>query len=396
MSMDGSWRQVSIGDIGRVITGSTPATASPEFYGGDIPFISPGDLGKGLVVDKAARALTEAGFAKARPVPAGSILYTCIGSTIGKSAIAGRTLATNQQINSVICDPEKVDNAFIYYALNFRADSIKRLAGTQAVPIVNKSVFENVTFPVPPLFEQRKIGEILWTWDEAIEKLEGLKAANLRRRTYLRTHVFTGAVRLPGFSGVWKNTRLAEVLREHGLKSTGKEEVFSVSVHKGLVNQIKHLGRSFAAAQTGHYNRVLPGDIVYTKSPTGNFPLGIIKQSTVGDEVIVSPLYGVFTPSTQALGMILNAYFESPITVRNFLYPLVQKGAKNTISITNRRFLEGFLKLPMDPAEQTAIAEVIASSEAEFARIEAEIKALIRQKRGLTQKLLTGKWRVTP
>ena len=234
------------------------------------------------------------------------------------------------------------------------------------------------------------------TWDEAIEKLEVLKAANLRRRTYLRTHVFTGAVRLPGFSGVWKNTRLAEVLREHGLKSTGKEEVFSVSVHKGLVNQIKHLGRSFAAIQTGHYNRVLPGDIVYTKSPTGNFPLGIIKQSTVEDEVIVSPLYGVFTPSTQALGMILNAYFESPITVRNFLYPLVQKGAKNTISITNRRFLEGFLKLPMGPAEQIAIAEVIASSEVEFAGIEAEIKALTLQKRGLMQKLLTGKWRVTP
>jgi type I restriction enzyme, S subunit len=110
--------------------------------------------------------------------------------------------------------------------------------------------------------------------------------------------------------------------------------------------------------------------------------------------VIVSPLYGVFTPETHALGVILDALFESPIAVRNYLHPLVQKGAKNTIAITNRRFLEGRLRLPMDPAEQAAIAEVVATTQAELACIDAEIDALTRQKRGLMQKLLTGEWRV--
>jgi type I restriction enzyme S subunit len=161
------------------------------------------------------------------------------------------------------------------------------------------------------------------------------------------------------------------------------------------VNQIEHLGRSFAAAETSHYNRVLPGDIVYTKSPTGDFPLGIIKQSKISEEVIVSPLYGVFTPASRALGVILDALFESPIAVRNYLHPLVQKGAKNTIAITNRRFLEGRLCLPLDPTEQSAIAEVIEVSQAELTAIEAEIELLAHQKRGLMQKLLTGEWRVT-
>jgi type I restriction enzyme S subunit len=247
---------------------------------------------------------------------------------------------------------------------------------------------------LPPLPEQRKIAEILRTWDEAIEKLEALRAANLRRRIWMRSHLFTGRTRLPGYTGEWREVTLGAVLTEHGLQGTGAEEVFSVSVHKGLINQIEHLGRSFAAAETGHYNRVLPGDIVYTKSPTGDFPLGIIKQSKISAEVIVSPLYGVFTPVTRPLGVILDALFESPIAVRNYLHPLVQKGAKNTIAITNRRFLEGKLRLPMNPAEQAAIAEIVEASQSEYAVIEAEIEAMTRQKRGLMQKLLTGERRV--
>lgn len=271
-----------------------------------------------------------------------------------------------------------------------------QLSSKQSTNLASINSTQLKQFPVllPPLPEQRKIAEILRTWDEAIEKLEALRAANLQRRIWMRTHLFTGRTRLPGYTGEWREVALREVLTEHGLQGTGAEEVFSVSVHKGLINQIEHLGRSFAAAETGHYNRVLPGDIVYTKSPTGEFPLGIIKQSKISAEVIVSPLYGVFTPATRALGVILDALFEAPIAVRNYLHPLVQKGAKNTIAITNRRFLEGKLTLPMDPEEQSAIAAVVEVSQAELTAIGAEIEALTRQKRGLMQKLLTGEWRV--
>lgn len=94
------------------------------------------------------------------------------------------------------------------------------------------------------------------------------------------------------------------------------------------------------------------------------------------------------------LGVILDALFESPIAVRNYLSPLVQKGAKNTIAITNRRFLEGQIRLPMDPAEQAAIVGVVEASQDELLGINAEIEAITRQKRGLMQKLLTGEWRV--
>lgn len=388
------WKKTAIGDVGTVVTGNTPGTSSKEYYGGDIPFVAPGDLGKGLWVESTEKTLTDKGFRVAKRLPKGAVLFTCIGATIGKAGVAARDLATNQQINSVICDPSRADSLFIYYLLALRAADIKRLAGTQAVPIVNKSTFEDVTAPIPPLPEQRKIAAILRTWDEALEKLNALKALNIRRRVWLRTHLFTGKVRLPGFTDKWRTVPLSDVLHEHGSKSTGAEEVYSVSVHKGLVNQVEHLGRSFSAASTDHYNRVLPGDIVYTKSPTGDFPLGIIKQSKIDREVIVSPLYGVFTPQSYALGVILDALFESPLAARNYLHPLVQKGAKNTIAVTNKQFLEGKLHLPMDPDEQAAIADVVNASHAELACLDAEIKALTDQKRGLMQKLLTGEWRV--
>lgn len=264
---------------------------------------------------------------------------------------------------------------------------------------VEKLVFRLVEwlgwrFDIPALPEQQRIVAVLECWDQAIENLERLHQAHLKRRAAFRTTLLSGKKRLYGCSGEWRDVALHEILHEHGKLSSGADPVFSVSVHKGLINQMEHLGRSFAARETAHYNRVLPGDVVYTKSPTGEFPLGIIKQSAIQENVIVSPLYGVFSPKTRSVGVILDAYFESPITTKNYLTPLVQKGAKNTIGITNKRFLEGKLFLPVDPKEQEGLARIMEVSKDAIVRLESGIEALQKQKLGLTQKLLTGQWRL--
>ncbi|WP_199220174.1 restriction endonuclease subunit S [Limnohabitans sp. Rim8] len=203
----------------------------------------------------------------------------------------------------------------------------------------------------------------------------------------LENRTLVPRLRFPEFrgTGVWKERALSDVLIEHGNKSTGVEEVFSVSVHKGLVNQIEHLGRSFSALSTDHYNRVLPGDVVYTKSPTGEFPLGVIKQSKLDVAVIVSPLYGIFSPETSALGALLDAYFESPENAYIYLEPLVQKGAKNTININNKKFLSGSLILPIEEAEQKKIADCLASLDKLIALEGQKLVAYKTHKKGLMQ-----------
>lgn len=196
-------------------------------------------------------------------------------------------------------------------------------------------------------------------------------------------------LRFPEFTNrqTWKSCKLSEVLFEHGGKSTGKEDVFSVSVHRGVINQIEHLGRSYSAANTDHYKLVNPGDIIYTKSPTGDFPYGIIKQSKVPKPVIVSPLYGVFKPETIALGTILDAHFEYRENVINYLSSIIQKGAKNTINIRNDVFLSKSLVLPTDPEEQIKIASCISSLDELINAHTQKLDALKAHKKGLMQQL---------
>ncbi|WP_186728825.1 restriction endonuclease subunit S [Sphingomonas panacisoli] len=246
----------------------------------------------------------------------------------------------------------------------------------------------------PMIAEQARVAAVLEAWDDAVAVAERLVATRQDRFVWVQSAVLTGRVRLLGCAQAWAATPLSRVLHEHRTTSTGAESVFSVSVHRGLIDQVEHLGRSFAAASTEHYNLVRPGDIVYTKSPTGDFPLGIIKQSKVERAVIVSPLYGVFTPASRELGILLDAYFASPDATLRYLTPLVQKGAKNTIAVTNTQFLQGRVILPSDSAETAMLASLVETCLSEARTAESQITLLRRQKHGLMHKLLTGEWRI--
>ncbi|MEI6528282.1 MAG: type I restriction-modification system subunit M [bacterium] len=189
----------------------------------------------------------------------------------------------------------------------------------------------------------------------------------------------------------WKDTLLSDVLTEHKLFSTGKEEVHSVSVKKGVVNQIEHLGRSYSAKDTSKYKLVRPGDIIYTKSPTGDFPYGIIKQSKITTDAIVSPLYGVFEPKNYFIGVILDAYFESNINTNNYLQTIVSKGAKNTINISNTKFLSKSLYLPTSEDEQKEIASILEAVKREAELRQQLLDKYMQRKRGLINSLFNKK-----
>ncbi|MDD2411961.1 MAG: type I restriction-modification system subunit M [Bacteroidales bacterium] len=190
--------------------------------------------------------------------------------------------------------------------------------------------------------------------------------------------------------GKWKEIPLNEVLFEHKMVSTGSEEVHSVSVKKGVINQIEHLGRSYAAKDTSNYKLVNPGDIIYTKSPTGDFPYGIIKQSKITKNAIVSPLYGVFHPKNKYLGIILDAYFESDVNTNNYLQTIVSKGAKNTINISNTKFLAKSLYLPITEEEQKELAEILEMLKKEETLHNKLVEDYELRRKGLIQNLFGG------
>lgn len=246
--------------------------------------------------------------------------------------------------------------------------------------------FFNTKHLFPSISEQEKIADFLSAIDKKIGFMEKIVENFLSYHKYIIQHLPLDPHNLIKKEG-WQLLYLNEILFEHKLKSNGFEEVFSVSVEKGLINQIEHLGRSFSAKNTDKYNLVKYGDIVYTKSPTGDFPLGIIKQSHVKNNVIVSPLYGIFTPKTFELGYILENYFKYPVNCHNYLHSIVQKGAKNTMNITNKTFLSKQLYLPTNINEQKRIFNILYSLNRKIDLISDEIKEMKEFKKGLLQKM---------
>lgn len=130
-----------------------------------------------------------------------------------------------------------------------------------------------------------------------------------------------------------------------------KEDVLSVSGECGVVNQIEFQGRSFAGASISNYRVVNTGNVVYTKSPLKASPYGIIKTAKE-QEGIVSPLYAVYNPNDNCDADFIQTYFENKGRLNDYLRPLVNKGAKNTLLISDDGALQGEVVVPSKDEQQ--------------------------------------------
>ena len=168
--MGSDWKEVSLGEIGRVVTGKTPKTKVIENFGHEIPFITPRDMDDQRIISETERYLSKVGSVSVKNsiIPANSISVSCIGSDMGKSAITKYLSVTNQQINSIVVSDEFYYK-FVYYNLSSRKAEIRGLAGGSAQPILNKSDFSQIKMFVPPLTEQKAIAHILGSLDDKIE-----------------------------------------------------------------------------------------------------------------------------------------------------------------------------------------------------------------------------------
>ena len=190
---ESEWEEVIVSSFGKVVTGSTPPKNAPSNYGGNISWATAEDF-KQKYVSNTKVKLTDLGATKARVVPKGSVLVTCIAS-IGKNAIANEDLATNQQINSVVINKDN-SNEFFYYLIEFNTHKLLAWAGTTAVPILNKTSFEKVKFIVPNLKEQQKIATVLTNADKEIDLLERQLAGLQQEKKALMQVLLTGKVRV--------------------------------------------------------------------------------------------------------------------------------------------------------------------------------------------------------
>ena len=201
------WPLKRLAELGVVSTGSTPSTTETRFYGGDLPFVTPAELDTGLPVTTATRTLTEEGAAEARPLPEGTVMVCCIGS-LGKIGIAGRSVATNQQINSVVFDRNQVWPKYGYYACRLLKPKMECMAPATTLPIISKSKFAELEIPLPPLAEQRRIAEVL----DRAEALRAKRRAALAEFDSLTQSLFLDLFGDPAANPKqWPQVRLSDL-----------------------------------------------------------------------------------------------------------------------------------------------------------------------------------------
>jgi type I restriction enzyme S subunit len=393
------WEVKPLSALATIATGNTPPTSDPSNYGDEFPFVGPMDMGNTKFISRTEKMLSGKGFAMSRRFPKGSILFVCIGSTIGKCGLAPVELTSNQQINAIFPSPTfSVD--FLFYSVSAAAPRIKGQAGEQAVPIVNKTQFAGNIVALPPLAEQRAIAEALSDVDGLLGALDRLITKKRDLKQAAMQQLLTGQTRLPGFHGEWEVKRLGDLGKfknginkakedfGHGYPFANLMDVFGVakvanSNSFGLVNS--------TPAERELYE-LRKGDVLFVRSSVK--PAGVGLTSLIQNDL----------PNTVFSGFLLRFRDEEALTAeykehcfgeRGFRERLIASSTVSANTNINQVSLRALtIKFPFDKAEQTAIAEVLSDMDAEIAALERRREKTRALKQGMMQELLTGRIRL--
>ncbi len=166
-----TWDVKKVKDIGRVVTGKTPPTKDPDFYGKEFLFVRIPDMGRNVRIKESSVMLSKKGAEciSSSRLPPDSVMVSCI-ATIGNIGITSQDCFTNQQINTVIPNTNVILPEWIYYFFKLHTNYLESLGGGGSVYTnISKGKFENALIAVPPLSEQRAVVKILGDLDAKIE-----------------------------------------------------------------------------------------------------------------------------------------------------------------------------------------------------------------------------------
>ncbi|TVQ00698.1 MAG: restriction endonuclease subunit S [Planctomycetaceae bacterium] len=392
------WSIRTIGQLGHVLTGSTPPTVEPKNYGTDYPFVSPFDLGERRYISRTEKMLSTRGFSISRQLPCGTVLFVSIGSTIGKCGIAATILATNQQINAVV-PHESTNSEFLHYVLCHASTRIKSLAGEQAVPIVNKSQFAETLVAIPPtLAEQEAIAGALSDADAWIESLEQLIAKKRQIKQGAMQELLTGKTRLPGFSGEWECRTFGDCLLvrpDYGINAPGVEPDGLLPTYVRITDIDDH-GRLHTA------NRVA---VNHPDSSSYGLEENDIVFARTGASVGKTYLYRLSDGPLVFAGFLIRARINQLKLSPGFLFSFTQTHQYwNWVRVMSMRsgqpgingneYASLQLRVPPTMAEQTAIAEILSDMDTEITALESKLSKARQIKQGMMQELLTGRIRL--
>ncbi|MBD1569785.1 restriction endonuclease subunit S [Aliivibrio sp. S10_S31] len=396
------WKKSTVGSIAKVTSGGTPSRKNDSYWNGDIPWVTTSEVKFGVIADTEQK-ITKQGLdnSSAKLFPKDTILMAMYGQgkTRGQVAKLGIEASTNQACAALLLNKEH-DVEYYYQYLMSQYDNIRELANSGGQQNLSAGIIKDISVPVPPLSEQRKIAQILSTWNRGIATTEKLIDASKQQKKALMQQLLTGKKRLvdpetgKAFEGEWERHSLSDLVYVDR-KSLGKKtpdnfkfRYISLSnVDFGVISKELEV-HEFSAAPSRARRVLQDGDtLMSTVRPNLK---GFAKVTSCYADCIASTGFAVLTPKKKVSGDYIYQYiFSAHVTgqidslVVGSNYPAINSSDVSGLKIYCPAF-----------EEQQKIASVLTAADKEIELLEAKLAHLKQEKKALMQQLLTGKRRV--
>ncbi|MDK2779223.1 MAG: restriction endonuclease subunit S [Pseudomonadota bacterium] len=334
------------------------------------------------------------------------IVMVNTGNTSGSVYRAKVGVLCNNAFKICVKDSAKniLDHEYLWVYLNgdARERMLKRLFNPAGQPHVGHKNVARLDIPVPPFPEQKKIAQILSTWDKAITTTEQLLANSQQQKKALMQQLLTGKKRLLDkngvrFSGEWRDVKLSSIFVRVTEKNKGQSvNVVTISGAHGLIRQEDFFKKTVASETLDEYFLLRQGQFAYNKSYSNGYPMGAIKRLNRYDDGVVTTLYICFELSSlnKADSDYWEHYFESGLMNKGLSQVAHEGGrAHGLLNVKPADFFS--LKVPLpSKEEQQKIAAALTAADQEITALQQKLDAFKQEKKALMQQLLTGKRRV--
>lgn len=283
------------------------------------------------------------------------------------------------------------EDAELRYVLEY-LESIRyeKYNTSTAQPKLSQTTCKKIPVPKPPLEEQKAISKVFSTWHNAITKLQKLITAKKRYKKSLMQQLLSGNKRYPEFEDEpWIEVKLGEVFIERKEKDCTHLDLVAITTDNGVIDRDELDRRDTSSSNKDNYKRIAPGDIGYN---TMRMWQGVSGYSEL--EGIVSPAYTIITPIEDKVdGRFMSYLFKYPPIIdlfRRYSQGLVS----DTLNLKYDNFAQIKVTIPQSLKEQKKIRDTLLAADQEIELLKEKLEAIKKQKKGLMQKLLTGKVRV--
>ena len=369
------WEVKRLGEISEISSGGTPLREKTEYWNGDIPWITTSLINQ-PIINKADEFITELGLynSAAKIIKEGTLLMAMYGQgmTRGKVSKLNISAATNQACAAIQIKENYTD--YIFYTLDYLYYDIRSLSNDGGQKNLSLELIKNIKISIPSIVEQKKIAELLSTWDEAIEKQTKLIDILSRRKRALMQQLLTKKKRLPNFTKKWKKVKLGEISTIKKGKALTESEIAD-----GIYPVI-------AGGKTSPYNHNnFTDENVVTISASGAYA-GFVSYHNY-------KIWASDCSVIKSINKVSNIHYLYQLLSfhQNYIYTLQSGGAQPHIFPKDISKLSFYIPT-VD--EQEIIAKILSNNDHLISLAGKRLDMMLIQKRGLMQQLLTGKKRI--